>query len=423
MLTSAATTVPAPSLANSVFGSQLVDPGSHTPYTDATNCKKSSNHVKRPMNAFMVWSQIERRKISEIQPDMHNAEISKRLGRQWKLLNEVDRKPFVDEAERLRLLHMQEYPDYKYRPRKKAKTASGAKCDGANVGGQAGSAIGGGAGVKATKLSCKNQKGEKIKHKLSSGISGGIIKASALNTNSINTANRLKLKLTIDKTFKESIKASKNVAVPASQLTPPAKVPSSPSIYTPSTPETVSFYPEEVFETPAASPQEQTTFKVIQGLPISGAGTEIVGASNLVSGIAIGPGANTLLGIGTLDAKVFHQHITLPLTTIGSTATTTTTPTHLTNGHSVVVADHQVDNAPLADLDNLTDVLQLPSNWHFELGNLDLSKLADADFNLDVQSQINSNGSHFEFPDYSTPEVTEMIEADWLETGMTPLIC
>ncbi|GFS91444.1 transcription factor sem-2 [Nephila pilipes] len=103
------------------FGSLKVDANSPTPYSDATQCKKQSNHIKRPMNAFMVWSQIERRKICEQQPEMHNAEISKRLGKLWRTLNNDDRKPFIDEAERLRVLHSQQYPNYKYRPRKKSK--------------------------------------------------------------------------------------------------------------------------------------------------------------------------------------------------------------------------------------------------------------------------------------------------------------
>uniref|UniRef100_A0A914BX36 HMG box domain-containing protein n=2 Tax=Acrobeloides nanus TaxID=290746 RepID=A0A914BX36_9BILA len=73
------------------------------------------------MNAFMVWSQWERRKICEHQPDMHNAEISKQLGQRWRELSETEKKPFIEEAERLRQLHMKEYPDYKYKPRKKPK--------------------------------------------------------------------------------------------------------------------------------------------------------------------------------------------------------------------------------------------------------------------------------------------------------------
>lgn len=85
-------------------------------------CKTASGHIKRPMNAFMVWSKIERRKIMEQSPDMHNAEISKRLGKRWKMLKDTEKIPFIREAERLRLKHMADYPDYKYRPKKKPKT-------------------------------------------------------------------------------------------------------------------------------------------------------------------------------------------------------------------------------------------------------------------------------------------------------------
>jgi len=103
-----------------------VDPTSKTPYSDATQTRKhKKNHVKRPMNAFMRWSQLERRKIIEMNPDAHNAEISKNLGKKWRTLADEEKQPFIDEAENLRQLHLKEYPDYKYKPKKKAKYPTG----------------------------------------------------------------------------------------------------------------------------------------------------------------------------------------------------------------------------------------------------------------------------------------------------------
>lgn len=197
-----------------IFPSMTVEAQSRTPYSDATRCKKSTNHVKRPMNAFMVWSQIERRKISAVQPDIHNAEISKRLGRRWRLLSDAERLPFIREADRLRELHMREYPDYKYRPRKKQKCDT--KQNTPSVIQRSTSVPSAETSKLVTGLNnfmpLSNLRFGKWCISQTLGEFGGLQQEKPRvveNVNSQIPSKRLSLKLRIDEQFKESLKASR----------------------------------------------------------------------------------------------------------------------------------------------------------------------------------------------------------------------
>jgi len=200
-----------------VFGSFLVTKESNTPYSDATKTKHDGDYVKRPMNAFMIFSHYERKKIIENEPNIHNAEVSKRLGKRWKELEESEKNPYVQEAERLRLLHLQEYPGYKYQPKKKVKGGTPQKTF---IESQLDNQ------EKSPTLKPSKSAGVHI-FKLQNTFGGNSFLNSGLKlshrTTPIDTSH-LSIKLSIDNKFKARIKNSKlapNSGLAASSMTLP----------------------------------------------------------------------------------------------------------------------------------------------------------------------------------------------------------
>ncbi|XP_068152038.1 protein pangolin, isoforms A/H/I/S isoform X4 [Drosophila tropicalis] len=88
--------------------------------SQANDCKDSSNdkkkpHIKKPLNAFMLYMKEMRAKVVAECTLKESAAINQILGRRWHALGREEQAKYYELARRERQLHMQMYPDWSSR--------------------------------------------------------------------------------------------------------------------------------------------------------------------------------------------------------------------------------------------------------------------------------------------------------------------
>jgi len=63
-----------------------------------TKGKKNPNAPKRPLSAYMFFSQDWRERIKNENPEAGFGEIGKLLGAKWKEMDDEDKKPYAEQA-------------------------------------------------------------------------------------------------------------------------------------------------------------------------------------------------------------------------------------------------------------------------------------------------------------------------------------
>lgn len=105
---------------------QRTHPREEEPVEDKSNKKrkKDPNEPKRPLNAYMLFSQANRDEIKEENPTASIGEIAKILGQEWKELSPEDKEPYASQAAAAKEEYAVVIAAYQKKLAKKAKAAA-----------------------------------------------------------------------------------------------------------------------------------------------------------------------------------------------------------------------------------------------------------------------------------------------------------
>ncbi|XP_077525273.1 protein capicua homolog isoform X3 [Amblyomma americanum] len=89
---------------------------------------KEKEHIRRPMNAFMIFSKRHRALVHKRHPNQDNRTVSKILGEWWYALNPSEKQQYHDLAFKVKEAHFKAHPDWKWCSRDRKKSSSGSQC-------------------------------------------------------------------------------------------------------------------------------------------------------------------------------------------------------------------------------------------------------------------------------------------------------
>ncbi|KAI6176536.1 HMG box domain-containing protein [Aphelenchoides bicaudatus] len=104
---------------------EILETHSQNNILNSSGADNSRRYIKRPLNAYMIWTRRARDGILKANPHLKMNEVSKTMGEMWKQMADEEKKPYFKEAREKAAKHkkaLEAHPELAYVPsRKKIK--------------------------------------------------------------------------------------------------------------------------------------------------------------------------------------------------------------------------------------------------------------------------------------------------------------